>query len=182
MGLFSGLKKAFKGLGKVASSPLGQIGLSLIPGGGIVSGLARAGIGALAAKGQSPVALPGGAMMAGFNGGSMGPSFPGFENFLKNSYPIPSSSPIAQKYLTGFTGSGASGGYGPVTGSQAGYHLDKRTRSHWVKNRHTNFMNLRAARKAIGRVKGARRILKSIESALPKRAASHSSPFRRRRR
>lgn len=55
-----------------------------------------------------------------------------------------------------------------------GYHLDKKTRTRWVKNRRMNPMNHRAAMRAIRRVKAARKMLQKIERQLPKQRTSRS--------
>jgi len=42
----------------------------------------------------------------------------------------------------------------------AGYHLDKATRSRWVRNRRMNIANPRALRKAMRRVSGFEKLAK----------------------
>jgi len=42
----------------------------------------------------------------------------------------------------------------------AGYHLDKATRSRWVRNRRMNIANPRALRKAMRRVQGFEKLAK----------------------
>jgi len=68
---------------------------------------------------------------------------------------------------------------GTASGVPSGYHLDKKTRSHLVKNRHTNYANGRAAMRAIRRLRGTRKMLAKIERMMPHRK---SAPRPRRRR
>jgi len=58
------------------------------------------------------------------------------------------------------------GGVLPLAGTgagaiqPAGYHLDKKTRTRWVRNRRTNVANPRALRKAMRRVQGFEKLAK----------------------
>jgi len=76
----------------------------------------------------------------------------------------------------GYGNGGAMPGAG---GIPSGYHLDKKTRSHLVKNRHTNYANGRAAMRAIRRLRGTRKMLAKIERMMPHRKCA---PRPRRRR
>jgi len=49
---------------------------------------------------------------------------------------------------------------GLVGHTPAGYHLDKKTRSYWVRNRRMNIANPRALRKAMRRVQGFEKLAK----------------------
>lgn len=90
----------------------------------------------------------------------------------------------------GMPGTGMVGGFGTTVDGQSwevdprgkpcgpsGYHLNRSNSprgpkgSYWVRNRHMNPLNASAARRAIRRIKGARKMLQSIERSLPKRAA-----------
>lgn len=64
----------------------------------------------------------------------------------------------------------ASGGAVPK-----GYHISKRT-GKVVRNRRMNVCNPRAARRAIRRVKGARKMLQQIEKQLPHRTVHSRAP------
>ena len=65
-------------------------------------------------------------------------------------------------------GGGADGGACP-----SGWHLNKQdgvggpAGTYCVRNRRTNFGNARAARRSVGRLKGARKLLKDIEKMMP---------------
>lgn len=67
----------------------------------------------------------------------------------------------------------------PMQGPPSGYHWAKDGSGRIVRNRHMNPLNASAARRAIRRIKGARRMLRSIESSLPKRAAPRTLPRRK---
>lgn len=97
--------------------------------------------------------------------------------------PVPYNPPVAPGGVIrggGFrTGTGAAM---PLAGPPPGYHWAKDGSGKIVKNRHMNVLNPRAAKRAIRRIKGARKMLRSIESSLPKRAVARSaSPFKRKR-
>jgi hypothetical protein len=79
----------------------------------------------------------------------------------------------------GFT-TRSGGGSMPMQGPPSGYHWAKDGSGRIVRNRHMNPLNASAARRAIRRIKGARRMLRSIESSLPKRAAPRTSSTRRK--
>ena len=49
---------------------------------------------------------------------------------------------------------------GPAGVAPAGYHLDKKTRTRWVRNRRMNVANPRALRKAMRRVQGFEKLAK----------------------
>ena len=55
---------------------------------------------------------------------------------------------------------GAAAGAPAAGGQPAGYHLDKATRSRWVRNRRMNVANPRALRKAMRRVQGFEKLAK----------------------
>lgn len=67
----------------------------------------------------------------------------------------------------------------PLQGPPAGYHWAKDGSGRIVKNRHMNPLNGAAARRAIRRIKGARKMLQSIERQLPKRPCK-CGPTRKR--
>ena len=54
-------------------------------------------------------------------------------------------------------------------GCPSGYHPAKDGSGRCVRNRYMNYGNARAARRAVRRIKGARRLLQDIERQLPKR-------------
>lgn len=175
MGLFSGIGKAFgkigKAVGKVASSPVGGLALGFIPGGGIVSTIARQAIGAAAQKyggGSAPAqalmkmpkVFPGGSplQLLPSKGGFGDPSV--INRLMQKQFPgwgLP-----AKGFSGGYLGAGASGT--------------------WQRRRRMNPGNVRAARRAIRRIKSVRKLLKSIESQLPKRSCGHSPGRRYARR
>lgn len=73
------------------------------------------------------------------------------------------------------------GGFGTTRSGQhvefgsrppSGFHFAKDGSGKIVRNRTMNVLNLHAAKRAIRRIKGARKVLRSIESSLPKRASS----------
>ena len=66
------------------------------------------------------------------------------------------------------TGGGVDPGQ-PGNGCASGFHPDKETRTRCVRNRRMNYGNGTAARRAIRRIKGTRRMLQDIERSLPKR-------------
>jgi len=53
----------------------------------------------------------------------------------------------------------------------SGWHLAKDGSGRCVRNRRMNFGNARAARRSVRRLKGARKLLKDIESMMPRRPA-----------
>ena len=59
-------------------------------------------------------------------------------------------------------------GGGATGGCPAGFHLAKDGSGRCVRNRRMNVMNPRAAKRAIRRIKGARKMLQQIERQLPK--------------
>lgn len=65
-------------------------------------------------------------------------------------------------------------------GCPQGFHPAKDGSGRCVRNRRMNVMNPRAARRAIRRIKGARKMLQSIERQLPKQR-TRSRPVRHRR-
>ena len=89
-------------------------------------------------------------------------------------------SPVARGIAGGAAGSalvgavtgGADGGACP-----SGWHLNKQdgvggaAGTYCVRNRRMNFGNARAARRGVRRLKGARKLLKDIESMMPRRPA-----------
>jgi hypothetical protein len=170
MGFGSFFKKIGKAVGKVAASPIGGIALGFIPGGGIVSTLARTGLGALAersARGGGAVTLPGvsrslapagGPFYGGIGGGASFPGEAGFEAALRAS----------RKQLTN------GGGTSMVGGGPYGVRMTGMGR----RRRRMNAGNAKAARRAIRRIKSVRHLLQTIEKQLPRRRCSHN-PGRR---
>ena len=70
---------------------------------------------------------------------------------------FPGGSRIAVGGVLPMAGAGA----GAIAGAQpAGYHLDKKTRTRWVRNRRMNVANPRALRKAMRRVQGFEKLAK----------------------
>jgi hypothetical protein len=59
-----------------------------------------------------------------------------------------------------------------------GFHYAKDGSGRIVRNRRMNPLNASAARRAIRRIKGARKMLRTIENSLPKRAASKATKRR----
>lgn len=57
-----------------------------------------------------------------------------------------------------------------------GYHLAKDGSGRVVRNRRMNYGNARAARRAIRRIKGARKLLQDIEKQMPRRAVRARAP------
>jgi len=103
--------------------------------GGPVGAVVAAGAGAMAGSSQPAPQLP---PPPGSIGGAIG--FPGG---------------------TTVSVAGVLPSFGGAAGQQpAGYHLDKRTRSRWVRNRRMNVANPRALRKAIRRVQGFEKLAK----------------------
>ena len=95
------------------------------------------------------------------------------------------AAPIARtvgRRLTGRTAAAAGLGvalgqtfHGAVDGAcPSGSHLAKDGSGRCVKNRRMNFGNARAARRSVRRLKGARKLLKDIESMMPRRSAPRS--------
>ena len=96
---------------------------------------------------------------------------------------------IVNTVLPALPGSGYStgGGFGTTASGQhwqtgmalqrppVGYHYARDGSGRIVRNRRMNPLNASAARRAIRRIKGARKMLRSIENSLPKRAASKST-------
>lgn len=64
---------------------------------------------------------------------------------------------------------------GPAQACPTGYHLAKDGSGRLVKNRRMNPLNPRAARRAIRRIKAARKMLTSIERSLPTRTVRRRS-------
>ena len=107
--------------------------------GGMLGGPLGAAIGtaAVAPKPAAPLGLP--APPPGTIGGAV--SFPG-------------GTTVSMARVPGAPGAIAAGG------QPAGYHLDKATRSRWVRNRRMNVANPRALRKAMRRVQGFEKLAK----------------------
>jgi len=104
------------------------------PVGAIVGG-ALSGGGSAPAPAQPPMAPPPGSV-----GGAI--TFPG-------------GTQLSVAGVMGQPGAPAPGGITP-----AGYHLDKKTRTRWVRNRRMNVANPRALRKAMRRVQGFEKLAK----------------------
>lgn len=103
--------------------------------GGPVGAVLAGGAGAVAAGAGRPPALP----PPGTIGGAV--SFPGGVT-------------VSGALVPGLPAAVAAGG------QPAGYHLDKATRSRWVRNRRMNVANPRALRKAMRRVQGFEKLAK----------------------
>jgi len=110
--------------------------------GGLIGGPVGVGIGALggviAATKPAPPRLPAPAPPPGSIGGAL--SFPGGTT-VSVAGVLPSHAAV--------------GAHAP-----SGYHLDKATRSRWVRNRRMNIANPRALRKAMRRVAGFEKLAK----------------------
>jgi len=104
------------------------------PIGGLLTGAVIGGAVATAGKPTAPAVTPPGGMI----GGAV--SFPGGTT-LSVAGVLPSHA--------------AMGAHAP-----SGYHLDKATRSRWVRNRRMNIANPRALRKAMRRVSGFEKLAK----------------------
>jgi len=70
------------------------------------------------------------------------------------------------------------GGIGDGGACPSGFHLAKDGSGRCVRNRRMNFGNARAARRSVRRLKGARKLLKDIESMMPRRPAGRRSTVR----
>ncbi len=102
--------------------------------GGVIAGTA---VGAAVATGMAPTA-PATTPPGGGIGGAV--TFPGGTK-IAGAFALPSHAAV--------------GAHAP-----AGYHLDKATRSRWVRNRRMNIANPRALRKAMRRVQGFEKLAK----------------------
>ena len=101
---------------------------------------------------------PVGAIIAGGAGGAMvaAPSPPVAPppGTIGGAVSFPGGTGVSMAYVPGAPGALAAGG------QPAGYHLDKATRSRWVRNRRMNVANPRALRKAMRRVQGFEKLAK----------------------
>lgn len=79
--------------------------------------------------------------------------------------------PRVQAAAAGAAGALLAGGNG---GSPRGYHLAKDGSGRYVRNRYMNYGNARAARRAIRRIKGTRKLLQSIERQLPRQRTTRA--------
>lgn len=154
------------GLGDILGT-VGRVALPIIGGiyGGPVGAAAGAAVAGSIWKTKKPVAMPGGAPIAlpgGFaptapiGPGTWIPPFLGGASYPGEPVFEAAERARLQKGLvgsTGFIGSGASGGWGGR------------------RYKRMNPMNIKAARRAIRRIKSARKLMRSIESQLPRRAA-----------
>jgi len=126
------LSGAWKVIKKVAPRILG--GLIGGPVGAVITGATVGGAVIAATKPRAPVGPP----PPGSIGGAV--SFPGGTT-VSVAGVLPSHAAV--------------GAHAP-----AGYHLDKATRSRWVRNRRMNIANPRALRKAMRRVQGFEKLAK----------------------
>jgi len=126
------LSSIWKGVKKIAPRIIG--GLVGGPVGAIITGATIGGAVVGAAKPRAP-ALP---APGGMIGGAV--SFPGGTT-VSVAGALPTHAAV--------------GAHAP-----AGYHLDKATRSRWVRNRRMNIANPRALRKAMRRVQGFEKLAK----------------------
>jgi len=126
------LSSIWKGVKKIAPRIIG--GLVGGPVGAIITGATVGGAVVAATKPRAP-ALP---APGGMIGGAV--SFPGGTT-VSVAGALPSHAAV--------------GAHAP-----AGYHLDKATRSRWVRNRRMNIANPRALRKAMRRVQGFEKLAK----------------------
>jgi hypothetical protein len=174
-GLFGSLKKIAGGIGKVLRSPVGQVASIVVPGGLALKGLGIAG----RVAGVARRVLPGiGKVGAGAAVGA------GVSRAL-----VPVGTRAVAPYVPGFAGSAAGAGsglgrfaLGGAAGAAAAAALQGGPGVR--RYRRINPLNPKAARRAIRRIKAVRKMVRSIESQLPKRACSRSGSFgyRRRRR
>jgi len=126
------LSSIWKGVKKIAPRIIG--GLVGGPVGAVITGATIGGAVVGASKGRPPAVAP----PPGSIGGAV--SFPGGTT-VSVAGVMPSHA--------------AMGAHAP-----AGYHLDKATRSRWVRNRRMNIANPRALRKAMRRVQGFEKLAK----------------------
>lgn len=136
-----------KGLKRVAGGVL----TSLVPGGGLIAGVASA---AFQGGGSRPAARPGGVT---FGGGGINVGGP---------------RGISLNLPTFGTGTGMGPGGWPT--NKDGTPRRKRKDGKPYKRPTMNIGNARAARRSINRIKGVRKMLKSIEAQLPKRSVRGS--------
>lgn len=135
-----------RGIGKVAKAIAPVAGM-VIPGAGTALGL----VGGLAGG-----ARPGGSSARGFQGGG--------------TLRLPSVSVTLPGYTPG--AGAASGGPGQWPTNKDGTPRRRRKDGKPYKRPSMNVGNARAARRSINRIRGVRKLLKSIEVSLPKRSAS----------
>jgi len=123
-------------LWRAVKTPLRRIAGTLIGGpiGGLITGATIGGAVVTAGKPRAPAVVP----PPGAIGGAV--SFPGGTT-VSVAGVLPTHAAI--------------GAHAP-----AGYHLDKATRSRWVRNRRMNVANPRALRKAMRRVQGFEKLAK----------------------
>jgi len=126
------LSNIWRGIKKVAPRILGAAVGG--PVGAIITGATIGGAVVSATKPKAPAVVPPGGMI----GGAV--SFPGGTT-VSLAGALPTHAAI--------------GAHAP-----AGYHLDKATRSRWVRNRRMNIANPRALRKAMRRVQGFEKLAK----------------------
>ena len=126
------LSNIWKGVKRLIRPVVG--GLVGGPVGAVITGATIGGAVATAVKPQRPAVLP----PPGSIGGAV--SFPGGTT-VSVAGVLPSHAAV--------------GAHAP-----AGYHLDKATRSRWVRNRRMNIANPRALRKAMRRVQGFEKLAK----------------------
>lgn len=154
------LSKIGKFVGRIAKNPITQVAANLVPGGGIASRV----LGGLTqtTRAAATLAVPAAIGGVGFEVGSALAS--------RATRPQLPALPGA-----GFTTGGSLATYqGSSMGPQGpcgipGYHYAKDGSGRLVKNRRMNYLNPRAANRAVRRVKGAMKMLKKIEKQLPTR-------------
>lgn len=103
--------------------------------------------------------------------GSIGATQAGFLPAIVSGAGRVLRSPLGQGVIGGALGATVFGG-GGGNGCPAGFHLAKDGSGRCVRNRRMNVGNAKAARRAVRRIKGARKLLQSIEKQMPRRPAS----------
>ena len=163
MGLFSSVKKLAKKAIKRARPALRPVGTAILGAGAFEA------VEQIAFGGRTRALPTTGRLPPGISGVTRGlPSLPGvgapgFTRALPRD-------PITGMPLT-------PGG----VGCPQGFHFAKDGSGRCVRNRRMNVMNPRAARRAIRRIKGARKMLMSIERQLPRQRVTRRVPGHRAR-
>lgn len=160
------LSKIGKFVGRIAKNPITQIAASVVPGGGLAAKV----LGGITSttKAVTPIVASAAAGGAAFEVGSalasraLAPSLPALPG-------------------AGFSTGGSLTTLPPKAGGPQGacgvpgYHYAKDGSGRLVRNRRMNYLNGKAATRAVRRVKGAMKMLKKIERTLPTRTVRRRS-------